>query len=96
MEISSPSATQIVAVAPPGRVGWKEWLPVISLLIVIAGVLLTGGKTIAQVNDGTRRIEVLERRADQRDDQLRDVQVRIAGMDAKLDLLVDRTKEDRR
>lgn len=77
----TPSATQ-----------WKDWLPVLSLLLVIGGFLLTGGKTLAQVADSTRRIEALERRADERDVQLRDVQVKMAGMDGKLDLLLERSK----
>lgn len=88
----APQAAAMTFVAPVvARTTWKDWLPVLSLLIVIAGVMMTGGRTLAQVADNTRRIEVLERRADQRDDQLSDMRTQIAGMDAKLDLLLRRT-----
>jgi hypothetical protein len=95
MTDTSTGATQIVAVAPPARPGIKEWLPVISTLVVLAGLLLTGGGLIQTVKDTALKVEKLEKRADLRDDQLRDVQVKIGGMDAKLDILVGRQREPR-
>ncbi len=95
MTESLSGPTQIVAVQPPARPSFKEWLPVISTLIVLAGLLLTGGGLIQTVRDTAEKVEKLEKRADLRDDQLRDVQVKIGGMDAKLDILVVRSREHR-
>ncbi len=93
MTDSSTGPTQIVAVAPPARPGLKEWLPVISTLIVLAGLLLSGGGLIQTVKDTAVKVEKLEKRADLRDDQLRDVQIQIGRMDGKLDILLGRTRE---
>jgi hypothetical protein len=86
----APSAAAVTVVAP-ARVTWKDWLPVASLLLVVAGIIWSGGGVLNQVSEQGRRIETLERRADQRDDQIRSLQIIVAGMDAKLDLLVKRT-----
>lgn len=87
------AATQIVAVAP-ARTSWKDWLPVLSLLMVVAASVLTGGGYIAQVKDNTRRVEVLERRFDDRDREYRNQYVaqqeRAARMEGKLDLVLER------
>lgn len=96
MSDTAAAPTQIVSVQPPARTTWKDWLPVLSLLLVVGTMLLTGGRSLGTLSDNTRRIELLEQRADRRDDQLRGLEVRIAGMDAKLDLLVDRAKAERR
>jgi len=95
MTESPTGPTQIVAVAPPARPGIKEWVPAVSTLAVLAGMLLTGGSLIQTVKDTALKVEKLEKRADLRDDQLRDVQVKIGGMDAKLDILVGRQREQR-
>ena len=90
--MSEPTATtQTVVVAAP-RVAWKDWIPVIALVITICGLFLASGKTLGQVADNTRRIVDLERRADQRDEQLQEVRERMSKMDGKLDLLVERTR----
>lgn len=91
MTDATPATTQTVVVAPQARSTWKDWLPVISLLVIIGGVLLTAGGVLRQVNDNTLRIDKLEIRADQRDVQLGDLRMQMAGANAKLDLLVNRT-----
>jgi hypothetical protein len=95
-DIPAAAPTQIVSVQPPPRTTWRDWLPVLSLLLVVGTMLLTGGRSLETLSGNTRRIEVLEQRADRRDDLTRDMQVRMAGMDAKLDLLLDRAKAERR
>jgi len=92
-ENTQPAAIAIASA--PTRTAWKDWLPVLSTLLVIGGLLITGGRMLGQVAENTRRIDGLERRADQRDVQLGDMQVRIARMDAKLDVLVERARDPR-
>ena len=91
MTDATPATTQTVVVAPQARSTWKDWLPVVSVLAIIGGVLLTTGGVLRQVNDNTEKIAKLETRADQRDVQLGDLRMQMAGANAKLDLLVNRT-----
>lgn len=75
------------------RTRWQDWIPVAAVLITIVGALLIIGKSWGEMQDNTRRIEALEARADKRDDQLHQIDVRTVRIEAKLDAL---TPEDRR
>jgi hypothetical protein len=86
----TPTATAVV-VAPPARASWKDFIPVLGLLLTIVALIWGGGRLSGSVDENTRRIVALELRADRRDDQMADLRERIAQMDGKLDLLVKRT-----
>lgn len=94
MTDTSPTTTQTVVVAP-SRLSWKDLVPVVMLILTLITLLVGGGKVLGKVDDNTRRISLLEQRAERRDDELGDLKARIAGMDAKLDLLINRTSRAR-
>lgn len=67
----------------PPRSFWKEWLPAITAVIAGAGVTLACGGYINQVKEHERRISALEAR----DQQLTNIDVRTARIEAKLEIL---------
>ncbi|WP_047867194.1 hypothetical protein [Sphingomonas paucimobilis] len=69
---------------PPTSPSWKDWLPVASFFVVIAGALLAGGGYISQLRDNTRRLDALEQRVE----LLRSIDTRTARIEAKLEVLV--------
>jgi hypothetical protein len=77
--------------APP-RSKWLDFLPVISLAIVMAGILLASGGYIGQLKENTRRIEQLETeaRADAkaRTEMLQQLDLRLARIEVKLEMMV--------
>lgn len=68
-------------------------MPVISLIIVIAGVVLASGGYIATLKDHTRRIDQLE--ADARTDaktrteMLQQLDLRLARIEVKLEMMAE-------
>lgn len=66
---------------------WPDWVPVFAVLITVIGALLTIGKSWGDMQENTRRIDALEARADKRDDQLHQIDLRTARIEAKLDAL---------
>jgi len=83
-----PPMSQSVVVSPQAqRSLWKDWMPVITLVLTIAGSLLIGGGYIAELKDNTRRIEALEQDAQKRNDLLTQIDVRTARIEAKLEML---------
>jgi hypothetical protein len=70
---------------------WAPFVPVVSLLIVIAGVVLTSGGYINTLKEHTRRIEQLE--ADARTDaktrteMLQQLDLRLARIEVKLEMM---------
>lgn len=70
---------------------WAPFVPVISLIIVIAGVVLASGGYIATLKDHTRRIDQLE--ADARTDaktrteMLQQLDLRLARIEVKLEMM---------
>ncbi len=69
---------------PTHAPAWKDWLPVASFFVVIAGALLAGGGYISQLRDNTRRLDMLEQRVE----LLRSIDTRTARIEAKLEVLV--------
>ncbi|WP_343526752.1 hypothetical protein [Sphingomonas sp.] len=69
---------------PPSAPGWKDWIPVLSFAVVIAGALIAGGGYISQLRDNTRRLDALEQRVE----LLRSIDTRTARIEAKLEVLV--------
>ncbi len=70
---------------------WKEAVSIIGLLLTVVTLLVGGGRLLGAIDENTRRIVVLEQRADRRDEQFSDLRERIGAMDAKLDLLLKRS-----
>ena len=70
--------------ADPPAPNWREWLPVATFFVVIAGALLAGGGYISQLRDNTRRLDALEQRVE----LLRSIDTRTARIEAKLEVLV--------
>jgi len=83
----APPMSNNVVVTQLPRSPWKEWLPVITLVLTLAGALLIGGGYIAELKDNTRRIEALEQDAQKRNDLLTQIDVRTARIEAKLEML---------
>lgn len=77
--------------APP-RAKWLDFLPVISLAIVLAGILLASGGYISELKENTRRIAQLETeaRADAkaRTEMLQQLDLRLARIEVKLEMMV--------
>ncbi|WP_455156028.1 hypothetical protein [Sphingomonas zeae] len=63
---------------------WRDWIPVLSFAVVIAGALIAGGGYIGQLRDNTRRLDALEQRVE----LLRSIDTRTARIEAKLEVLV--------
>lgn len=74
--------------APPARVTWKDWTPVIALLMTVGTVIVGGGKYLGQIEDNTRRITAIETDAHQRDEKLNQIDLRSERIETKLDLLI--------
>ncbi|MEG3167501.1 hypothetical protein U1737_04755 [Sphingomonas sp. LB3N6] len=77
--------------APPPR--WLSWMPALSLLVVVVGAVGTGGGYVGQVTDHNRRIAAMETLVDRRDEQLRAIDLRLARIEVKLEMLDPRTKD---
>lgn len=82
------------------RAKWLDFVPVISLAVVLAGMLLASGGYIGQLKENTRRIEQLETeaRADAkaRTEMLQQLDLRLARIEVKLEMMVpaaDKGKE---
>lgn len=73
-----------MASAPPTGPSWRDWIPVLSFAVVIAGALIAGGGYISQLRDNTRRLDALEQRVE----LLRSIDTRTARIEAKLEVLV--------
>lgn len=70
---------------------WAPFVPVISLLIVICGVVLASGGYISELKDHTRRIAQLETdaRTDARTrtEMLQQLDLRLARIEVKLEMM---------
>jgi hypothetical protein len=81
-----------MTVPAPTRSRWLDFLPVISLAIIIAGILLASGGYIGQLKENTRRIDQLEvdARADAkaRTEMLQQLDLRLARIEVKLEMML--------
>jgi hypothetical protein len=72
---------------------WAPFVPVISLIIVIAGVIQMSGGYIATLKDHTKRIEQLETDArtdaKARTEMLQQMDLRLARIEVKLEMMAD-------
>jgi hypothetical protein len=73
------------------RPRWLDWLPLIGMILTIAGLIWMGAQYAARVDDTIRRIGVLEDRAQRRDDMLATIDARLARIEGRLDALRDRS-----
>lgn len=70
---------------------WAPFVPVVSVMIVIAGILMSSGGFLATLKDHTRRIDQLE--ADARTDaktrteMLQQLDLRLARIEVKLEMM---------
>jgi hypothetical protein len=73
------------------RPRWIDFLPAISLALVVAGLIWTGGGYSGQVKDNTRRIEQLESDArtdaKTRTEMLQQLDLRLARIEVKLEMM---------
>ena len=76
---------------PPAPPWWAPFVPVISLIIVIAGVVLASGGYITELKDHTRRITQLEldarTDAKTRTEMLQQLDLRLARIEVKLEMM---------
>jgi hypothetical protein len=70
---------------------WLDWLPLVGMVLTIAGLIWMGAQYAARVDDTIRRIGVLEDRAQRRDDMLATIDARLARIEGRLDALRDRS-----
>lgn len=77
--------------APP-RAKWLDFLPVISLALLLAGIVFGGGGYITQLKENTRRIDQLETEArtdaKARTEMLQQLDLRLARIEVKLEMMV--------
>jgi len=78
---------------------WLDYLPAISLAVVLAGFVQAGGGYISRQNDHDRRIEQLEKdareetraravEAGERAEMLQKLDLRLARIEVKLEMMV--------
>ena len=72
---------------PPPRVTWKDWIPAISLALIMFGMVWTFGGYVTQLQNQARDIEALKIEVRQRTDLLNQIDVRTARIEAKLEIL---------
>ncbi|MBB4152887.1 hypothetical protein GGQ80_000775 [Sphingomonas jinjuensis] len=77
----------------PRAPSWRDFTPTIALIVTIAGIIYACGGTLSQVAINARDIAELKMRVDERDRQMQDLQVRMARIDGKLDLLLERSRK---
>lgn len=81
--------------AAPARPRWLEWMPVVSGIAIVCGALLTGGGLVNQVQDTATSVAKLEALVDRRDEQLRAIDLRLARIEVKLEMMIPVHKEPR-
>lgn len=69
--------------APARASAWKEWLPAISTIFALAGILLYGGQLIGKLVELERRVAQLETKSD----AAADLDRRLSRIEGKLDVL---------
>lgn len=78
--------------APTPPPWWAHFVPAISLVLVLAGIVSGGGGFIAKLQDNTRRIEQLETDArtdaKARTEVLQGLDLRMARIEVKLEMMV--------
>ncbi|WP_404711725.1 hypothetical protein [Sphingomonas sp. MMS24-J13] len=74
----------------PAKPRWLDWLPVVGMILTICGLIWMGAQYAARVDDNTRRIAVLEDRAQRRDDGLATIDARLARIEGRLDAMRDK------
>ena len=76
----------------PARSKWLDFIPAISLAIMLAGSLLLGGGYISQLKENTRRIDAMEAEArseaKMRTEMLQQLDLRLARIEVKLEMMV--------
>ncbi|MEH3098883.1 hypothetical protein [Sphingomonas adhaesiva] len=72
---------------------WRDWIPALTLLLVVIGLIFGAGMLRGKVEDNDRRLTDLERRVQLGDDEVGKLGRQLAGVDAKLDLLIRRTPD---
>jgi outer membrane murein-binding lipoprotein Lpp len=81
-----------MTVPVPTRSRWLDFLPVISLAVVLAGIVWAGGVSNAQLKENTRRISQLEgdARSDAkaRTEMLQQLDLRLARIEVKLEMML--------
>lgn len=78
----------------PSRVTWKDWIPAISLALVLLGTVWTFGGYVSQLQEQSRDIEALKADVKQRADLLNQIDVRTARIEAKLEILTGKPERD--
>ena len=70
------------------KLRWLDWLPLIGMVITVAGLIWAGSQYAAEIRDDTRRIAKLEDKAD----TIQQIDVRTARIEATLDVMKARGK----
>lgn len=83
----SDAPIAVAYAAPPQRPRALEWIPLLSLLVVLVGAILGGGSLIGQLHEDGRRISALEADRDGDSRQLTEISVRLARIEGALQAL---------
>lgn len=91
----NPTASAVVVAPAPARVTWHGVASLVvsalTFLVTLFTIVFYGGQLTRQVGDSERRVTQLEQRVDRGDSETRDLGKIVAGIDAKLDLLLARS-----
>jgi hypothetical protein len=88
----TPTAAAVVVTAPaPARTTWKDLLPLVAILMTIAGIIYAAGQLHSRISATESAVSKLETRADRVDGDTRDLGRKLERVDGKLDLLIERT-----
>lgn len=86
--------------AGAARPRWHDFLPftpVLALLLTVAGTVWASSRTLSELTSGgielRGRIEKLEKLTETRDEQLRTIDLRLARIEVKLEMMVDRAAD---
>lgn len=77
----------------PRAANWRDWIPALMFALALIGLIFTAGMLRGKVEDNDRRLTQLEQRVQLGDDEVGKLGRQLAGVDAKLDLLIRRTPD---
>lgn len=79
------------------RSRWLDFAPVLALLLTVAGTLWASSATLSKLTTGgieiARRVEKLEELTEPRDERSRMIDLRLARIEVKLEMIAERPRD---
>jgi hypothetical protein len=71
----------------PAKPRWLDWLPLVGMVLTVAGLIWAASNIASRVDDNTRRIGVLEAADQKRTDTLSSIDARTARIEGRLEAM---------